>query len=218
MNTNNHFASTEIFTLGSESRCRSLLRKYPEKTVLLLLAANLAWTGLASAQEHAIDAEKSVITVRVYKAGLFSAFGHDHEIAAPIGSGTVDTAARKVELHINASSLRVRDPGASEKNRSEIQKTMLSPEVLDVEHYPEILFRSTDAEPTGINSWRAHGNLILHGQTRPVIVEVRKKGGHYTGASRFKQTAFGIRPIKIAGGTVRVKDEVRIEFDIQLAR
>ena len=59
----------------------------------------------------------------------------------------MNTAARKVELHINANSLRVRDPEASEKNRNEIQKTMLSPEILDVEHYPEILFRSTRAEP-----------------------------------------------------------------------
>jgi len=218
MNLQNRLVSTVAVAVRSGARCRSSPRKCHEKTVLLLLAASLAWTGLASAEERAIDARTSVITVRVYKAGLFSALGHDHEIVAPIGSGTVNTAARKVELHINANSFRVRDPEASEKDRNEIQKTMLSPEVLDVEHYPEILFRSTRAEPTGTDSWRVHGNLTLHGQSRPVIVEVRKKGGHYTGASRFKQTTFGIKPIKVAGGTVRVKDEIRIEFDIQMPR
>jgi hypothetical protein len=33
-----------------------------------------------------------------------------------------------------------------------------------------------------------------------------------------KQSDFGIKPVKVAGGTVKVKDEVRIEFDIQLAK
>ena len=46
---------------------------------------------------------------------------------------------------------------------------------------------------------------------------VREAGGHYVGNARLKQTDFGIKPIKVGGGAVRVKDEVRIEFDIQLA-
>ena len=59
---------------------------------------------------------------------------------------------------------------------------------------------------------------MLHGATRTVSVDVREKDGRYTGDCRFKTTAFGIQPVAVAGGTVRVKDEVRIEFDIQLAR
>ena len=42
--------------------------------------------------------------------------------------------------------MRVRDAKVSDKDRAEIQKTMLGPEVLDVERYPEIVFRSTAAE------------------------------------------------------------------------
>jgi polyisoprenoid-binding protein YceI len=190
----------------------------PVKKVLLVLAASLAWTAAASAQQHAIDTGKSVMTVRVYKAGLFSALGHDHEIAAPIAGGTVDTAAHHVELHIHASSLRVHDRNVSEKDRDEIQKTMLGSDVLDVEHYADIVFRSGSAKPAGPGAWSVRGDLRLHGQTRPVTVEVREKRGHYVGTSRFKQTDFGIKPVKVAGGTIQVKDEIRIEFDIQLAR
>jgi hypothetical protein len=29
-----------------------------------------------------------------------------------------------------------------------------------------------------------------------------------------KQTAFGIKPISVAGGTIKVKDEVEIDFTI----
>jgi len=189
----------------------------------LALAVGIAYPlrggpDIAGSQQHAIDSKKSVMMVRVYKAGVFSAFGHDHEIAAPIASGSIDTAVQQAELRVNAGALQVRDPKGSDKDRAEIQSTMLGPQVLDAERYPEIVFRSTGAEPMGAGSWRVHGNLTLHGQTRTVAVEVRDEGGHYVGTSRFKQTEFGIKPVKVAGGTIRVKDEIQIEFNIQLAR
>ena len=170
----------------------------------------------ADAQQRAIDIEKSTLTVRVERAGVFSALGHDHEIAGPLLGGTVDEAASRMELHMDASKLRVLDPGTSEKDRAEIQETMLGPEVLDVQRYPRIDFHCAHASSTGGGSWTLSGSLTLHGQTHPVTVEARERGGRYTGTARLKQTDFGITPVKIAGGAVRVKDEVRIEFEIQL--
>jgi polyisoprenoid-binding protein YceI len=186
--------------------------------VIAMCLAAVTWTSAASAQPRAIDTAKSVMTVRVYKSGVLSALGHNHEIAAPIAGGTVDSTARRVELRTKAGALQVNDPGVSDKDRAEIQTTMLGPEVLDAEKHPEIAFRSTNADSGGAGSWKLEGNLTLHGQTRPVTVEVREADGHYVGACRFKQTEFGIKPVKAGGGTVRVKDEVRIDFDIQLAR
>jgi hypothetical protein len=48
------------------------------------------WIGVSIAGQRPIDIAKSVMTVRVFKGGLFSAFGHDHEIAAPLASGMVN--------------------------------------------------------------------------------------------------------------------------------
>jgi hypothetical protein len=45
-------------------------------------------------------------------------------------------------------------------------------------------------------------------------VLVSLESGHYRGSASFKQSEFGITPIRIAGGTVKVKDELKIEFDI----
>lgn len=182
---------------------------------LLLVSA---WCATVSAQPRAIDTAKSVMSVRVSRAGVLSPLGHNHEIAAPIARGTVDVVARQVELWANAGALEVRDADGSDKDRAEIQNTMLGPEVLDARRYPEIVFRSTAAETVGAGSWIVHGNLTLHGETRPVAVEVREAAGHYLGTARLKQTVFGITPVKVAGGAIRVKDEIRIEFDIQLAR
>lgn len=185
--------------------------------IAALVAAGLCWSTPAAAQPREIDTAKSVMTVRVSKAGMFSALGHDHEISAPVASGTVDATARRVELHVRAASLRVRDPGSSGKDREEIQKTMLGADVLDIERYPEIAFRATSAEPAGAGGWTVHGDLTLHGQTRPITLEVTEKNGRYVGSARLRQTEFGIKPIKLAGGTVRVKDEVRVDFDVQLS-
>jgi polyisoprenoid-binding protein YceI len=187
------------------------------KRALALCAATVALAVAAGAQQRAIDAEKSALTVRVYKAGVFSALGHDHEIAAPVAMGTVDIAAHTVELRVKTAALKVRDRNVSDKDRAQIESTMLGTEVLDAASHPEIVFRSTTATPGGAGSWTVNGNLTLHGQTRPVTVEVRETGGHYVGTSRLKQTEFGITPVKVAGGTIRVKDEILIEFDIQLA-
>ena len=188
------------------------------RRISALAAGTVALTASASGQQRTIETGRSVITVHVAKAGVFSALGHDHTISAPIAEGTVDTAERKVALRMNAAALRVIDTEASEKDRAEIQSTMLGPEVLDVQRHPEIVFRSTEIEKTGEGSWGVRGNLTLHGQTQPVRVELHENGGRYLGTSQVKQTDFGITPVKVAGGTIRVKDEVRIQFEIQLAR
>jgi|SRR5215469_1871190 len=165
-----------------------------------------------------IDGLHSTITVRVFKSGFLSAFAHDHEIQAPIQSGQVKESGNlSVELRIDARKLRVLDPDASDSTRAQIQKTMEGRQVLDAERYYEIHFRSTGVEPKSAEHWLVTGNLDLHGQTHPVTVDVTFRDGIYKGSGTLKQTAFGITPVTIAGGTVKVKDDVKLEFEIALA-
>src|ERR1041384_4414963 len=119
----------------------------------------LASTPAVNAEQRPIDTANSVLTVRVDKAGAFSAFAHNHQIGAAIASGSVDPAAQKVEIFVNTASLKVHDPGGSDKDRAEIEKTMLGPEVLDAKRYHEIAFRSTTAERLANGGWQVNGNL-----------------------------------------------------------
>jgi polyisoprenoid-binding protein YceI len=168
-----------------------------------------------NAQQRNIDTQKSTLTIHVGKTGAFSALGHEHEIHAPIHSGTAEIGAHPaVEIHVNAQELRVTDKDAAEKERAEVQKTMLGPEVLDSDAHQEIVFKSTAAESVGQGQWTLRGNLTMRGQTRPVKVQVTLKDGRYTGETTVKQTDFGITPPGKAG--VRAKDEVKIEFDVRL--
>jgi hypothetical protein len=79
-----------------------------------------------STQQHNIDTQKSTSTIHVGKTGAFSALAHEHEVRAPIRSGTADTGSHPaVEMPVDARALRVIDKGESEKDRAEVQKTML---------------------------------------------------------------------------------------------
>jgi len=179
-----------------------------------VLVLPVALWAADSGTEKEIDGQKSVVTVRVFKTGLFSAFAHDHEISAPIQQGKFSESDRSVDLTVDARQMRVVDKDASEKDRTEIQETMLGPKVLDSGRFPEIRFRSTSAEPAGDAHWMVSGELSLRGQPRPVKLEVQAQNGHYRGAVQLKQRDFGIEPVSVGGGTVKVKNELRVEFDV----
>src|ERR1700689_851542 len=98
------------------------------RRILFVAAATLLCALGLSAQRRNIDTQKSTMTIHVGKTGAFSGFGHEHEVRAPIHSGTADTGAHPaVEIHVNAAELRVIDVGESDKDRADVQKTMLGP-------------------------------------------------------------------------------------------
>lgn len=166
-------------------------------------------------QSTTIDIEHSTITVHVDRSGLFSFAGDNHEIRAPIASGTIDQTARTAEFVINVRNMRVLDPTLSADKRSQVQDKMLSSDVLDASRYPEIKFRSTRVEQQkDTNEFLVTGELTLHGQTRPINVRLVSSAPGYRGSATLKQTEFGIKPVRVGGGTIKVKDEVRIDFDI----
>jgi len=179
-----------------------------------LLFPTLLSVALPAGPSRVIDPEKSVLTVRVFKTGMLSAFGHEHEIRAPIEQGSFSTDPPEVELRVDARNLRVLDKAISDNDRAEIQQTMLGPKVLDSQRFPEIRFQAAGPATQQGGQWRLHGQLTVRGQTRPVEVVVQEKNGHYVGASTFKQRDFGITPDSGAGGTVKTKDELRAEFDV----
>lgn len=158
------------------------------------------------------------MTVLVYKSGILSAFAHNHEIKAPVTDGFVDNVSNNyVTILVDARELKVLDPDVNERTRSEIEKTMHSEKVLDSARYPSIEFRSIVITAMGNSrDYIVTGNLTLHGKTHPITLHVVSADGHYRGNATIKQSDFGITPIHIGGGAIRVKDEVKIEFDIVL--
>ena len=183
--------------------------------VAVFIGALSALVSPAQAQNRPIDAAHSTLTVHVYKSGLFSAFADNHIISAPIASGSMsEDAPLTIELAVRSADLRVLDPDLAAEKRAEVQARMLGPEVLDVARFPAIAFASTTIEPSGTDRWQVTGRLTIHGQARTIRFAVARVNGRYRGDVAIKQRDFGIEPIRVAGGTVKVKDELRVQFDI----
>jgi polyisoprenoid-binding protein YceI len=171
------------------------------------------------AAETPIDIEHSTIRIHVGKAGMLSAAGHEHWVSAPIADGKMEEATpAQISFHVDARKLKVEeDQTLSAEKQAEVQHTMQT-QVLESEQYPEITFHSTSIQQIGNSAWRVQGSLTLHGQTRPITTEVQKQQEAYVGHCQIKQTDFGIQPVRVGGGIVKVRDQLDIEFSVVAAR
>lgn len=187
----------------------------PRFRALVVAAGLVAAAAGVRAETRPIDTERSTLTVFAYKSGLFSAFADNHIIRAPIADGSIAAEPPlAVQLSVHAADLKVLDPDLAANRRAEVQARMVGPEVLDVVKYPDITFASATIEAAGADRWNVTGPLTIHGRTQNLTVSVVRRDGRYRGSVLIKQRDFGIEPISIVGGTVKVKDELKIEFDI----
>jgi polyisoprenoid-binding protein YceI len=173
--------------------------------------------AMAAAQGAAIDVERSTISIHVSKAGLFSAAGHDHWVNALIASGSIqESSAPHVEFTVETANMKVKaDPKVDAKTQAEIQKDM-EEKTLETKKFPQITFRSSRIEKLGDGQWKVEGDLSLHGVTKAFRLTVTRTGDSYTAHTVLKQTDFGIKPVSVGGGMVKVKNELEIDFQIFL--
>jgi polyisoprenoid-binding protein YceI len=177
------------------------------------------------AEAPCVVPQQGYFRFHVGTGGVFGAFAHNHliETLGIAGCATLDAKdlmRSSIKLTFRTADLRVTDPKESEKDRAQVQKTMET-EVLRVSEFPQVTFESTSIENTGGNQLRVRGNLTIRGKTQPVVIPLtftQLSDGTYRAQGRynFKQTTFGIKPIQLGGGTIKVKDELETEFEIFL--
>ena len=184
-------------------------------TLCAVVVAAVPLVAQQKAQEMAIDTQRSTITIHVGKSGLLSAAAHEHKIDAPISSGTIrESPAPHIEFTVETAKMTVRpDPKIDAKTQATIQ-TDMEEMTLETKKFPEIAFRSSRIEKVADGQWKVDGDLLLHGVSKPVSLTVKQTGDSYTTHTVLKQTDFGIKPISVGGGMIKVKNEVEIDFQI----
>lgn len=196
----------------------------------ILLVLSLA-PVIASAQTktrtYTVVPSESSFWVFVSKSGFLSAFAHDHEIGVKRFNGRVVTpeagaGGGSLELEIDAQSLVVLDKKPSEEDKKKIFDSMHN-EVLESAKHQKITFKSvsvSDLKQTGPDTYSfvVNGDLTLHGVTKriavPVAATITPQQIRATGKYTLKQTDYGIKPYSAAGGTIKVKNEVVVNFNI----
>jgi polyisoprenoid-binding protein YceI len=196
-----------------------------------LLSLILFLPGLRAQQilsgRHCIEPGKGQFLILVGSSGLFSMFGHDHTIEAKEITGCAEVDGRdltrsSIELTFPASKITVLDPKDKAADRAKVQQQM-DTDVLRPQEFPSIRFRSTGVRRARSkeNGFIVDGQLTIRERTQPVAIplDVAPTGDGSTqvkGEYSFRQTAFGITPVRVAGGTVRVKDEITVRFELYL--
>jgi polyisoprenoid-binding protein YceI len=183
-------------------------------------------TTSATTFRYLIDGKKSRFTIRAFAGGMLSAFGHNPTITVPELQGEARITSPSLEdatlrIVIQSASLVVTDD-ISAKDRQEIEHRMRD-EVLESDGYPEIVYECSHVSPLqqmggGLYVVSMNGELSLHGITRSLPVQARLtlKGDTLRAGGEFsiRQSDYEIRPVSAAGGTVKLKDEIKLSFDI----
>jgi polyisoprenoid-binding protein YceI len=196
------------------------------KRMLFVLICFLAPILISAQNGPCVVGGRGHFQIHVGAGGLFGALAHAHLIEAQKVEGCVqldekDVTRSSFKLTFMTSGIRVLDPQDSAKDRASVQQTMET-DVLQVAQFPRITFESRGISGnTNSNQFRVKGNLTIRNTMQPVEIPVtlaRLGDGTYevTGKYALKQTGFGIKPIQLAGGTIKVKDEIQLEFDLFL--
>lgn len=125
---------------------------------------------------------------------------------------------------VKAASLNVQDD-ISDKDRREIERIM-SQDVLQVAQFPEIVYEATSISIAKMDEaffWATlNGELTLHGVKRnqPIPARIALLGSMLRASGEFSlnQTDFDIKLVSVAGGAIKLKDEVKFSFEIVARR
>jgi polyisoprenoid-binding protein YceI len=174
---------------------------------------------------YRFDPGQSRFTVQAFATGLLSFMGHSPAFAVRDFSGTVAFDAGRVggmrlDLNVRADSLALTGEFRS-ADREEIERTMRR-EVLETADYPQIRYEamavSSETSSPGRYCVRLDGRLSLHGVTleHPAEAEltVFDDGLRLSGTSVVRLSGHRIRPVTALGGTIRLKDELRVTYDL----
>ncbi len=174
---------------------------------------------------YILDVKASRFTVQAFATGMLSAMGHSPTIAIRDFSGEVDfnpetLQASGFRISIKTASLSVQDD-ISDKDRREIER-MMNDQVLETAKYPDILYQAPSIAITRLGdalfSAALDGTLTLHGviSKQPVTARIAVFGTTLRASGEFmlSQAAYQIKPVSVAGGALKLKDEVKFSFEM----
>ena len=172
-----------------------------------------------------VDASGSRFTVQAFATGLLSAFGHNPTIGIRDFEGQVQFVPETYEgaflrLTLRTNAMEVLDEMKIDDRRK--MEQLMNESVLDVEHFPTVEYKSKaiTVEKHANDLLRAHaaGELSFHGVMQPLSLDARIMNLgtilRISGQFSLRQSDYGIKPVSFAGGTLRLKDELKFNFDL----
>jgi polyisoprenoid-binding protein YceI len=129
-----------------------------------------------------------------------------------------DLTSSSVEVTIDAASI---DTGDQQRDAH-----LRSPDFLEAEKFPTLVFRSTKVDDLGDGKLRVSGDLTIRGVTRPVVLDTEYAGrvkdpwgnhrAGFTAKTSIDRSDFGLRwNMPLEGGGLVVGNKVEIELEVE---
>ena len=167
------------------------------------------------------------VVLKTGRAGFAARAGHDLTIEVTRWSAQVQVpaeengglAAATLSAELDLGSLEVREGTGGVKpltdgDRREIKKTMSG-----ILGDGTATFASSRIIPSGTSGGAIEGTATLNGKTQPARLQLTSPGpGRYRGTATLAQTGFGIKPYVGFFGALKLRDEVAVEFEVDLGK
>jgi polyisoprenoid-binding protein YceI len=178
---------------------------------------------------YSLNSKSGKVSAYTFKSGLLSKLAHDLLIDVTDFKVNLDVpdggfASGSLGLEIQTNSLKVdcamkdgeRQPDTlKEKDIADIEADMAK-KVLHPDKYPTAKFSSKTIQEKGDN-YQVSGDLSLHGVTKSVDFDIDTSGGNLKGRFTILQKDYGIKPFSAMMGTLKIKNEMDIGFDLSLS-
>jgi polyisoprenoid-binding protein YceI len=132
-----------------------------------------------------------------------------------------DLSGLKLEVTIKAASIDTRQPDRDAH--------LKSPDFFDVEKYPTIVFKGSHIKGDHMSEFELHGNLTMHGVTKPIQLDVTAEGRGkdpwggermgYSAKGKIDRRDFGLNWNQaLETGGIAVGHDVKLSIDLELVK
>jgi len=184
-----------------------------------------AATASVPAGAYTLDRAHASLIFRVNHLGFSNYTARFKRFDANLQFDPANLAASKVVASVDVDSLETDFPDPAKLDFNAVLKDS---GWLDVARFPRMEFESRQIDVTGVNTLRIHGDLTLHGVTRPILLEATFNGGYaghpmdpnarigFSAQGTLKRSEFGIAyGIPAPGTTMGVSDEVNVVIEAE---
>jgi polyisoprenoid-binding protein YceI len=149
------------------------------------------------AGEYKMDHAHSTLIFRLSHMGFSHYTARFRHFDAKLQFDPRNLAATQLSATVDPRSIETDYPDP----KYSFNEELAGEHFLDAAKFPEITFRTTQVEDLGNQAMRVHGELTLHGVTKPIVLEATYNGG-YSGHPMDPQARVGFS----AHGTLRRSD------------
>ncbi len=175
----------------------------------------LAQPAKAEVETYTLDKPHTQIAFMINHMGFSNSLGKFTDYSGTLSFDRAEPAKSQVDVTIQTNSLDLDDATWNEHVKAA--------DMLNVEKYPTMTFKSTGIEVTGEKTAKITGDLTLLGVTKPVTLDTvfnnagpSPMGGNKAGFSAtttLKRSDFGM-----SKGIPMVSDEVKIILEVEANR